>query len=80
MDLELIGQRDDDLPACHAAQLVERAMDGISVLEYVERDDDVRAIVGDRDVFVEIGDDVRRWMNVQADIPAECPSSARRSG
>jgi hypothetical protein len=57
------------VPACHAAQLVERVMDGISVLEHVERDDNVRPVVGHRDAFVEIGDDVRRWMNVQADVP-----------
>ena len=68
MDLELIGERDYDVAARHAAQLVEGVMDGIGVLEYVERDDDVRFIIRQRDAVIEIREEVCRWMDVQAEV------------
>jgi hypothetical protein len=65
---ELIGERDDDVAACHATQLVKRVMDGIGVLEHVQRDDHVCLCIRQRNAVAEICEHVGRRMDVQADV------------
>jgi hypothetical protein len=54
--------------SCHPAQLVERVMDGIRVLDDVERYDDIRITGRQRDPVVEVCEQVRRRMNVEPDV------------
>jgi hypothetical protein len=64
----LVGQRDHDVVACHAAHLVEGEVDGVRVLEDIKRYDHVRFAIGHRNAVVKIGEDVRRWVDVEADV------------
>jgi hypothetical protein len=68
VQLELIRKRDHDVAPCHAAQLIERGVDPVGVLEHVEGDDDIGRAIHHGDAVVEIRDHVRRRMDVQADV------------
>jgi hypothetical protein len=55
-----VWERDHDVTAPNAAQLRERIVDPVHVLQDVERDHDLGAVIGEWDPFAQVGHDIGR--------------------
>jgi hypothetical protein len=57
-----VWERDHNVTAPNAAQLGERIIDSVHVLQDVECDDDLGAVIGEWDPFAQVGHDVGRGL------------------